>query len=265
MFRLVVANQRGGVSKTTTTITISRVLADDGLRVLAIDTDPQGSIGLVLGLKPRKYLHDFLIRNVPAAECVVSAAHGMDVLCSSRDTVQIDSVLRGIDGRESAFGRMLAGAEDGYDAIIIDVAPSISLLQTCALWYAQNLLIPVGMDMLSLQGAVASLETAVQLSAVFHQEIRAIGFLPAMLDRRFSLTAYVMEALEQISHQYGVPVLHPIRTDGSVPKAERARKSLVDYDARSKALEDYRAAAQQIRELWNAGAEPKRYAAALPA
>jgi cellulose biosynthesis protein BcsQ len=75
--------------------------------------------------------------------------------------------------------------------------------------------------------------------------------LPVKVDRRFSLTVYVLQALEEISQQYHVPLLHPIRTDGTVPRAERAREFLVDYDAKCKALEDYTTAASQLMELLN--------------
>jgi chromosome partitioning protein len=251
MVRLVISNQRGGVSKTTTTVTLARIYADQGLRVLAIDTDPQGSLGLVLGLKPQKYLHDFVVHNCAFGECIVPAAPRVDVLCSSRDTTKIEAVLRGMTGRELAFSTLLGLAETSYDLVLIDVAPSINLIQACSLCYAQRLLIPVAMDMLSLQGAVASLETGYQLSTMFRKDIRPLALLPVKVDRRFSLTVYVLQALEEISQQYHVPLLHPIRTDGTVPRAERAREFLVDYDAKCKALEDYTTAASQLMELLN--------------
>jgi len=249
VLRLVITNQRGGVSKTTTTQTLARFFAERGLKVLAIDADPQGSLGLVLGLKPARYLYDFLIHNCALADCVVSPAPNLDVLCSNRDTTRVEAALLGTAAREVAFSRYFSTADGAYDVVLIDVAPSISLLQTCLLRYAQRMLIPVGMDMLSLQGAAASLETASLLTNAFDAEIRAVALLPVMLDQRYSLTAYIMQALEELSARYGVPLLHAIRIDGTVPRAERARKFLVDYDARSKAAQDYAAAAGQLMEL----------------
>ena len=73
MIRLVLSNQRGGVAKTTTTHTLARYFAGQGLRVLLIDTDPQGSLGAVLGLKPRHYLHHFVVHNYPFTECIIEA------------------------------------------------------------------------------------------------------------------------------------------------------------------------------------------------
>ena len=89
MQRLVIANQRGGVSKTTTTATLARFFGDQGMRVLVIDADPQGSLGLVLGLRPDRYLHDFLVHDHPLEDCVIEAAPNVHILCGSRDTTVV--------------------------------------------------------------------------------------------------------------------------------------------------------------------------------
>jgi chromosome partitioning protein len=249
MLRLVISNQRGGVSKTTTTATLARFFGDQGLRVLAVDADPQGSLGLVLGLRPPKYLHDFVVHNCPLEECAVTAAPNVDVLCGNRDTVKVEVTLLGTMGREFALSRLFSRVERSYDVVLIDVAPSINLVQTCSIMYAKRLLIPVAMDMLSLQGAVACCETARLLADVFQTDIRPVALLPVKVDRRFSLTDYMMRALQELSEKRGIPLLNAIRTDGTVPKAERAKKFLVDYDPECKALEDYTAAANRLVRL----------------
>ena len=265
MQRLVIANQRGGVSKTTTTATLARFFGDQGMRVLVIDADPQGSLGLVLGLKPERYLHDFLVHNRPLEECVVPAARNIHVLCGSRDTTVVEAALFGTPGRELAFGRQLSVAEGRYDAVLIDVSPSINLLQTCSLLYARNFLVPVAMNMLSLQGAAACLETAQMLSNAFRTEIRAVALLPVMVDRRFSLTEYILKALEEMSEKYRVPLLHAVRTDGTVPRAERARQFLADHDHRCKAMEDYLIVGLQTLDLLKTGQDAEPYRQALTA
>jgi cellulose biosynthesis protein BcsQ len=154
-------------------------------------------------------------------------------------------------GGELAFLRLLGNVEFLYDAILIDVAPSISLLQTCAMLYAKNLLIPVAADMLSLQGAVACLQTTQMLTDIFQISVRAVALLPVMIDHRYSLTSSVLSALEEMSAKHSVPLLPAIRTDGTVPRAERASMFLADYDPRCKALQDYKAAASQLTTLLN--------------
>src|SRR5262249_49755843 len=159
MFRLLIGNQRGGISKTVTTATLARLLSDRGKKVLIVDTDPQGSLGIVLNLQPKKYLYEFVVHNHPFVECVTSAAPNIDVLCSNRDTTRVEAALLSMTGGEFAFLRLFENVDSAYDAVLIDVAPSISLVQTCAMLYAGRLLIPAGMDMLSLQGVVACLQT----------------------------------------------------------------------------------------------------------
>ena len=251
VIRLVISNQRGGVAKTTTVANFARYLADRGKRVLVIDTDPQGSIGTVLGLKPAKYLHDFVVYNHLFKDCIVEACRGVDVLCGNRETVKTEGHLMGQVAREFVFNNLFTQVEKGYDAVLIDVAPSINLLQTCAMVYGKSLLIPVSMDPLSLQGAAASIETARMLSSLIGIEIQPVGLLPVMVDRRLQITEVVMESLKDLSVRTRIPMLHGIRTDTTVTKCNRAKRFLTDFEPRSKALEDYNVAFEELLNLLN--------------
>src|SRR5262245_23705188 len=91
--KLVVSNQRGGVAKTTTTLAVARHLADQGRKVLIVDTDPQGSITPLLGLKPTAHLYDFLIKNYRFEECLTKAHERIDVMCSARDTTDAEHLI----------------------------------------------------------------------------------------------------------------------------------------------------------------------------
>jgi chromosome partitioning protein len=246
MIRLVVSNQRGGVAKTTTTHSLARYCADRGLRVLIVDTDPQGSIGAVLGLKPPTYLHQFIVQQLRLKDCVVKAHPRIDVLCSNRDSLETEALLMGRTGREMTFVLLFQRIDEEYDVVLVDVAPSISLLQTCAAIYAEQLLIPVAMDPLSLQGAVAALETAKTLNPLFRVNIRPVGLLPVQVDRRLGITDVVFGAMDALAEQFGAPVLPAIRTDSTVTKAARAKQFLMDFDAKCKACEDYTAAFDQL-------------------
>jgi chromosome partitioning protein len=249
MIKLVITNQRGGVSKTTTTAALARFLSNRGMKVLIVDADPQASMGIILGLRPKSYLYEFVVRDYPFEECVERAGPNIDVLCSNRETTRVEAALLTMTGGELAFIRLFKKVDFRYDAVLIDVAPSISLLQTCAMLYAKCLLIPVAADMLSLQGAVACVQTAHMLKDLFQIEVRVAAILPVMIDRRYSLTSFVLTALEEMSEKYSVPLLPPIRTDGTVPRAERAKMFLEDYDPHCRAMQDYTAAASQLITL----------------
>jgi chromosome partitioning protein len=249
MIRLVLSNQRGGVAKTTTTHTLGRHFADQGLKVLLIDTDPQGSLGAVIGLKPRHYLHQFVVHNYPFQECVLEAHPGIHILCSNRETAVTEQILHGIVGREMVLANLFSKVDHEYDVVLIDVAPSISMLQNCALVYARQMLIPVAMDPLSLQGVAANVESCRLLNAAFNLDIRTVAILPVMLDRRLQMTTIVMDSLVELAERFCIPVLHPIRVDAAVTRASRARQFLVDYDPGSRAVEDYRIASQELASL----------------
>jgi chromosome partitioning protein len=249
MIRLLVSNQRGGVAKTTTTVSVARYFADLNFRVLVIDTDPQGSIAGVLGLQPAGNLHSFLIKKHNFRDCLVSAHTGIDVLCSDRQTVQTEGILMAETARELTFNNVFPAVDKNYDVVLIDVAPSISLLQTCGMLYAKQLLIPVAMDPLSLQGAAASIETARTLSDLFKISVKAVALLPVMVDRRLQITETILDTLKELAVRSEVAVLPAIRTDATVTKANRQRQFVIDYDPKCKAVEDYNAACDALKTL----------------
>ena len=125
--------------------------------MLVIDTDPQGSITPLLGLKPTANLYDFLIRNFRFEECFTQGPDKIDVMCSMRNTTEAEHHILTQVYREFVFEKVFGPYEEQYDAIVVDVAPSISLLQTCAMIFCRQVLIPVAMETLSLQGCSASI------------------------------------------------------------------------------------------------------------
>ena len=250
MMRVTISNQRGGVAKTTTALTLARCWAEDGLKVLLIDTDPQGSVSALINAKPTASLFDFLISGFTFKECLTQVHPNLDLLASNRDTNRAEDIISTQMAREHVFVHSFGPNEGGYDAVIIDVAPSIGLFQACAMMYTQFVVVPVGMEMLSVQGALASINAADSLNHFFHKDkpvVRTVGTLPVMVDRRMQMTTTIMDALEGIAEKHQVPILPLIRTDSSVVKAGRSKQFLHDYDTRSRALEDYRILAQDLR------------------
>ncbi len=248
MIRLVIANQRGGVGKTTAAVNYAWHLSTSGLRTLLIDTDSQGSVGVMLNLRPKHYFSHFLVNKFHLDECVVPVGDRLHVLCGNKDTVQAESALAGAVVRELALKMLLDPYEAQYDAVVIDVSPSINLLQTCAMVYARNVMIPVNMDLLSLNGANAAYDMIRLLNDLIKADIHPVGLMPCQVDQRLSITTLVQQGLQKMSEMFHIPILPAIRTDQSVNKAFRARKPLLEYDPNAKASQDYLAAFEQITE-----------------
>lgn len=255
MIRLTIGNQRGGVGKTTTAVTIARLWAERGLRTLLVDADPQGSIGSILRVKPELYLNDFLWNKRRLADCVTHPIERLDVLCSNRDTLEAEQRATGTIGRERIFETIFQPVEDNYDAVLVDIGPSLSLMQICALVYTTDYLIPISMDALSVTGATAFFNTAEQLQVQIKKTSRCVGLLPTIVDHRYQNTEMVMKMIHMISENYKVGVFPGIRTDSVVAKAIRQRQFIADVDPRAKCLEDYRAVSDQLLNTYGQAPE----------
>jgi chromosome partitioning protein len=255
LIKLVISNQKGGVAKTTTALTLARFLADAGKRVLIIDTDPQGNLAMTVGVKFKHNLHDLIIEGVTIEDTAVrvyTSEKGsglLDMVCSDRRTVETEATLMGRFGREYTLRNLLNSLDLPYDAVLFDVAPSITLLQTCTMIYAQRLLLPVAMDLLSLQGANASLETAKMLNGIFDTDIQGVAFMPVMVQKQLQMTKLVTANLTRLSEASGVPVLPGARMDVNVNKCVRTRQFLADYPAASRIFEDYQTAFTELMTL----------------
>jgi chromosome partitioning protein len=260
VIRLTIGNQRGGSGKTTTAMTLARLWAERGLRTLLVDADPQGSIGSILRVRPELYLNDFLWNKRLLADCVMRPIERLDVLCGNRDTLDAEQRATGAIGRERIFERVFHPVEESYHAILIDVGPSLSLMQICAMVYSTDYLIPVSMDALSVTGATAFFNTAQQLEAQIKKACRCIGLLPTIVDHRYQNTGMVLKMIQLIGENYKVPVLPGIRTDSVVAKAIRQRQFIADVDSRAKCLEDYRAVSDQILKSYGIPPEKPSHA-----
>jgi chromosome partitioning protein len=246
VIRLLIANLKAGVGKTTTAINLCRYLADANQRVLLIDTDPKGYVETVLGIRPTRHLAHFVAHRYVFSECVVNVADRFDVLCSNRETIQAEAALMSSQAREVILKHLLKPVEANYDAIILDSAPALSILQSCAMYYAGNVLIPVDMDLLSVSGAGATMAAVNQLNEFLGTQVQVAGFLPTIVDRRFQMAQTVLQALAAFQPRYGIPVLPEIRVDSAVPKSLRARKMLADFDPDSRAMHDYEVAFDRL-------------------
>lgn len=254
MLKLVVTNQKGGVAKTTTCVNLARYFADIGKRVLLVDTDPQGQVAVTLGLKTSDmtaYLGDLLISKCKPEACILNIRPNLDIIPSDRRTMLAEGTLVSAPAREMTFRYLFEDFDSVYDVVLVDTSPTITVMQTCAMVYAQQFLIPITMDMLSVHGAVAMVAQAKFMNSMYRNtNIRGIAFLPVMMDRRLGITYEAMDALIEQSKLLNMEILPPIRTDQAVVRTNSRRRGfLADVEPKSKALADYREAAARLGEI----------------
>lgn len=250
MIRLTIGNQREGVGKTTTAITLARLWADRGLRTLLVDADPQGSIGSMLRVKSDLCLNDFLWNKRRLADCVVQAAPNLDLLCSNRDSLEAEQRALGAIGRERIFENLFQAVEQHYQAILIDVGPSLGVLQICAMVYTTDYLIPVSMDALSVTGAAAFYCAAEQLEVQIRKRCRCVGLLPTIVDPRHQNTEFVGRMVDLLSQKHEIPVLQGIGADAVVARSLRLRQFIADVDPKARCLDDYRKVSDYLLTLY---------------
>jgi chromosome partitioning protein len=196
MICIAIANQKGGVGKTTTAINISTAMAAAGWRTLLIDLDPQGNASTGLGIEARRRersSYDLLVDSLPLAECAVSTTiPGLDVVPATVDLSGAEIELVGVDDRTSRLGRALAGSA-GYDVCFIDCPPSLGLLTLNALSAADTLLVPLQCEFFALEGLSQLLSTVEQVQQRFNPALGIVGVALTMFDRRNRLTDQVAD------------------------------------------------------------------------
>ncbi len=245
-YRVAVLNQKGGTGKTTTSVNLAAGLAEKGGRVLLIDADAQGNVGHSLGLKAQYTLFHVLMDQVTLDDAVVPIGNTFDVLCSDDTLAAAEIKLAQHPGRGAVLSRRLDGAGKslgGYTHIIIDCAPSLSLINQNALCAVDEVLIPVACDYLSLIGVKQVLKTLKNVHAHLGHTVKVGGVIPTFYDARAKICR---DALEALRKHFGDLCLPPIRQNTKLKEAPSHRKTIFEHDPHSTGAEDYRVVVETI-------------------
>ena len=196
MIRVAIANQKGGVGKTTTAINIATAMAATGWKVLLLDLDPQGNASTGIGVHAADRItssYALLVDQMPLAQCVMpTKIPGLDLIPATVDLSGAEIELVGVDNRTDRLRTALAG-EHGYDIAFIDCPPSLGLLTLNALCAADTLLVPLQCEFFALEGLSQLLQTVERVQQRFNKDLGIVGIALTMFDRRNRLTDQVAD------------------------------------------------------------------------
>ena len=246
---IAIANQKGGVGKTTTAINLGASLAVSEKRTLVVDIDPQGNATSGLGLENRDRLstiYDVLVNQRPAQECIVRSLHfdHLDLLPSTRDLVGAEIELVSAGDRERVLRRALEPVRDRYDYILVDCPPSLGLLTLNTLTAADSVLIPIQCEFYALEGLSQLLNTVRLVQRGLNPDLEIEGVLLTMYDRRLNLSQQVAsEAFEYFGEKvYRTRIPRNVR----LAEAPSFGRPIILYDALSVGAQSYLSLAKEI-------------------
>src|ERR1700689_4015463 len=215
---IAVANQKGGVAKTTTVQSLGVALAQQGRRILVVDLDPQACLTYSCGFDPDGLdvsLHDVLVRRARLSEGVkpVPDFPGLSLVPATIDLAGAEVHLLSRTGREHVLAQALHPVLDDYHAVLIDCPPSLGGLTINALTAAQAFIVPLQCEPPSHRGAGQLLETIADVRQFANEKLRVLGLIPTMYDGR---TTHSRKVLAEVEERYGLPLFSP-----PVPKSVR--------------------------------------------
>lgn len=249
MARIIsVANQKGGVGKTTTTVNLGACLAYAGQRVLLVDIDAQGNATSGLGIRKPDVeadIYDVLVNETPIKETILpTTREGLDIVPATLQLAGAEIELTSMMARESRLKMALAEVTDDYDFIFIDCPPSLGHLTINAFTASHAILIPVQCEYYALEGLSQLLNTVRLVQKHFNPDLEIEGVLLTMYDARTNLGAEVVEEVRRYFQEKVYDTIIPRNV--RLSEAPSHGMAIIDYDPRSKGAEVYEALAKEV-------------------
>ncbi len=237
---LAIANQKGGVAKTTTVASLGAALAEQGKSVLIVDLDPQACLTFSLGIDPEDLelsVHHVLTKGIEPSEVIIQTDDGVDLLPATIELARAEADLLTRTGREYVLRAALEDLE-GYDWVLLDCPPSLGVLTVAALTAATGVLVPLQCETLSHRGVGQLLDTVHDVRRFTNKKLSVWGVLPTLYDGR---TNHARTVLETISETYDLDVIEPpIPKSIRFAEAPAAGRSILATARKNRGADAYR-------------------------
>jgi len=238
---VAVANQKGGVAKTTSVASLGAAFAELGRRVLLVDLDAQACLTFSLGVDPDGVgtsINEVLLGKADATEALIACEDGVDLLPSVIELAGAEAQLLPRPGREYVLRSALEPLLDSYDIVLLDCSPSLGVLTLNALTAARGLVIPMPCEMLSHRGVGQLLDTVADVQRILNPDLDVLGILPTMFDGRSN---HAQAVLADVGERYELPVLEPpIPKTVRFAEAPAVGRSILTTSRSSKGAQAYR-------------------------
>jgi chromosome partitioning protein len=235
MRKICIFDQKGGVGKTTTAVNLAAGLSREGRKILLIDIDPQGSVGVSLHHDVEKDMYDFLAENARLDQCIKPLGKNLDILPSSERLIKAEAILQKREGSQTILKDKLKRLK-GYDYVIIDASPSLSVLNQNALLYSDEVFIPVSTDYLGYNALKKTIEMIATINNVFESSLSITKIVPTLYEKR---NKPCREFLDKLKNEFYDLLSEPIRINSKIKEAPKFGKSIFAYDKNCKGALDY--------------------------